>query len=109
MADNDTNGSGHVEELDESEGLEVVEFTDDDGNTYTAAILAVVEVDELDFAVLAPVEQLEDENAEELELFLFHYGEDEDGNEVFAYIEDEELYNKVRDAAASLLDAAEAD
>ena len=98
------NGLGHVEELDESDELEVVEFTDEEGVTYTAAILAVLQVDDQDYAVLAPVEQLEDDDGDELELFLFLYGEDDEGNEFFSYIEDESVFNKVQEAAAALLD-----
>ena len=82
------NGLGHVEELDESNDLEVVEFTDEEGTTYTAAILAVLQVDDSDYAVLAPIEQLEDE----------------DGNEFFSYIEDEATFAKVQQAATALLD-----
>lgn len=108
MADHETNGIGHVEELDEGEGLEVVEFTDEDGNTYSAAILAIIEVDDMDYAVLAPVEQLEDEDGDELEIFLFAFTEDDDGNEVFSYIEDEALFDRVRHAAAELLNGPDA-
>lgn len=109
MGENGTNGVGHVEELDESDELEVVEFSDEEGNTYTAAILAVIEVDDQDYAVLAPVEQLEDERSEEMEIFLFHFTEDDDGNEVFSYIEDEAVFQKVRLAAAALLDEDDED
>ena len=109
MGENGTNGVGHVEELDESDELEVVEFSDEDGNTYTAAILAVIEVDDQDYAVLAPVEQLEDERSEEMEIFLFHFTEDDDGNEIFSYIEDEAVFQKVRIAAAALLDEDDTD
>lgn len=108
MADHETNGIGHVEELDEGEGLEVVEFTDEDGNLYSAAILAVIEVDDHDYAVLAPVDQLQDENGDELEIFLFAFAEDEEGNEVFSYIEDEGLFDRVREAAAALLNGPDA-
>lgn len=104
MADNETNGAGHVEELDESTELDVVEFEDEDGKLHVAAILAVIEIDDLDYAVLAPVAQLEDDDSEELEIFLFQYGEDEDGNEMFAYIDDEETFNKVRAAASMILE-----
>ena len=112
MGEKGNNGIGpvdEVEELDESDELEVVEFTDEEGNSYTAAILAVIEVDDQDYAVLAPVEQLEDERADEMEIFLFHFTEDEDGNEVFSYIEDEAVFQKVRAAAAALLDEDDTD
>lgn len=104
--DEDGNGMGHVDELDEGDELEIVQFTDDDGKEYTAAILAVLEVDDQDYAVLAPVEQLEDESGE-LELFLFVYGEDDEGNEVFSFIEDDAIFEKVRAAAAELLEEAD--
>ena len=101
------NEQGSVEELDEGTDLEVVSFTDEDGKDYTAAILAVVEVEGEDYAILAPVDQLEDDSSDELELFLFAYGETEDGQEFFQYIEDEAIYNKVRDVASELLSSEE--
>lgn len=107
--DEDGNGMGHVDELDESEELEVVQFTDEDGTEYTAAILAVIEVDHVDYAVLAPVDQLEDPDRKDLELFLFQYGEDEEGNQFFSYIEDEAVFEKVREMATELLDEGDED
>jgi hypothetical protein len=98
------NGIGHVEELDESDDIEVVEFEDEDGVTHQTAILAVIELGDSQYAVLAPVQQLVDENGEELELFLFEYGEDEEGNEFFSYIEDEQTFASVQAAASALLD-----
>lgn len=102
------NGLGHVDELDEGNELEVVQFADEEGKVTTAAILAIVEVENSDYAVLAPVEQLNDDESDELELFLFGYGEDEEGNEVFSWIEDEETFNKVQLAASTLLESEEA-
>jgi uncharacterized protein YrzB (UPF0473 family) len=104
MGDQNLNGAGHVEELDESDDLDVVEFEDEEGNLHVAAILAVLEVDDLEYAVLAPVAQLNDDDSEELEIFLFQYGEDEEGNEMFAYIEDEAMFKKVQEAASTLLE-----
>ena len=98
------NGLGHVEELDESDEIEVVEFEDEDGVTHQTAILAIIELGESQYAVLAPVQQLVDEDGDELELFLFEYGEDEEGKEVFSYIEDEQTFASVQAAAAALLD-----
>lgn len=110
MGEEESNGLGHIDELDEGEDLEVVQFTTEDGKEYTAAILAVIEHEGSDYAVLAPLDQLQDDDGEELELFLFEYGEDEEGGEFFSYIEDEAIFNAVREAAAVLLDdpAAEA-
>lgn len=108
MGDQNLNGAGHVEELDESDELEIVEFEDEEGNLIVAAILAIVEVDDLDYAVLAPASQLEDDDeSTELEVFLFQYGEDEEGNEMFAYIEDEATFKKVQETATMLLETDE--
>ena len=94
--------TNHEEGFDETEELEVVEFEDEDGTLHTAAILAVVAVEGHDYAVLAPVAQLEDDS-DEMEIFLFQYGEDEDGNEMFGYIEDEAVFKLVQQAATTLL------
>ena len=103
MGENETNGAGHDEGLDESDDLEVVEFEDESGQLHVAAILGILEVDAFEYAVLAPVAQLEDDDSEELEIFLFQYSEDEEGNEMFAYIEDEETFKKVQEAASMLI------
>ena len=109
MGIDETNGAGHVEELDESTDLDVVEFEDEEGHLHVAAILAIIEVDDLDYAVLAPVAQLEDDDSEELEIFLFQYAEDEEGNEMFAYIDDEETFKKVQAAASMVLETDDED
>lgn len=104
MGNDETNGVGHVDELDESTDLDIVEFEDEEGKVHTAAILAIIEVDDLDYAVLAPVDQLEDDASEELEIFLFQYAEDEEGNEMFAYIDDEAVFKQVQEAASLVLE-----
>ncbi len=103
MGDEGSNGVGHVEGFDESDDLDVVEFIDHEGKRHVVAVLAVVEVDDLDYAVLAPVEQLRDDDCDTLEIFLFHYAEDENGDEMFAYIEDEATFLAVQRAAEQIL------
>lgn len=106
-----TNGEGHVDELDESQTLEdddVVTFTDEDGNEHRCAVLAIAEVEGRDFALLAPVDQLDDEDEDEaLELFIFAYGEDDEGLETFSYVEDEALYDRVKDFFSTLVEEGE--
>ena len=102
--DNGSNGAGHLEELDESTELDIVEFEDEEGNKYVCAMIAIIEVDERDYAVLAPVEQLEDEEGDELEVFIFRYTEDQDGTELFAAIDDEAEFEKVQAEATLLLE-----
>jgi uncharacterized protein YrzB (UPF0473 family) len=110
MAADPTNGEGHVHELDESQEIsedDLVTFTDEDGAEHRCAILAIAEVDGADYALLAPVTQLQDEESEELELFIFSYGEDEDGNEVFGFIEDEQTYETVQSFFSTLVEQRE--
>ncbi len=105
-----TNGEGHVDELDESQDIDsddIVAFTDEDGVEHRCVILAVAEVEDADYALLAPIDQLEDDTSEELELFIFAYGEDEDGLETFSYIDNEERYELVRSFFATLMDSEE--
>ena len=94
--------------LDESPELtddDLITFTDEDGKTYNCAILAVVEFEERLYATLAPVDQLEDGGEDdELDLFVFQVDEDDDGNQSFAFIEDEERYNRVTEFLSTLMD-----
>jgi uncharacterized protein YrzB (UPF0473 family) len=87
---------------DEGEdGDDTVVLVDADGNEREFVFLAVVEMDEEgSFAALTPVE--EDEAADNTEVFLFHYEEDEDGAESFSPIEDEDLFARVQEAAEKM-------
>lgn len=86
-----------VEELDDQD---VVELTDDEGNTVSFSVLLVVEFNGVEYAALTPVEQLEDDEAEEQDIYLFVYEatEDEEGLvESFAPIDNPETFELVRD------------
>lgn len=101
------NGEGHIDELDDSEELEtqdIVTLVDEDENEHQFVVLAIVELDDRQFAMLAPLEQVEDDSDPELELFLFTYAETEDGIAEFGEIEDEEVYEAVQAYCATLLD-----
>ena len=83
------------------EGDDTVVLVDADGNEREFVFLAVVEMDdEGSFAALTPVE--EDDAADNTEVFLFHYEEDEDGGESFSPIEDEDLFARVQIAAEKM-------
>lgn len=104
--DPEENGDGILEGFDESEEIEddeLVPIVDDEGVERLCVVLAVAEVEGRDYALLAPAEQLSDEEGEELELFLFTYEVDDDGTEVFGGIDDEDTYLKVRDFFSTLL------
>ncbi len=101
------NGDGHVDGFDESEELaedDLVTITDDDGTEWECAILAVVEHEGDEYALLAPVDQLEDEESDELEMFLFLYEVDDEGVQTFSYIEDDEVYEQVQQAFQVLME-----
>jgi hypothetical protein len=96
-----------IDELDESEELEgpdIVTLEDDEGNTMEFALLAVVEVDDQDYALMTPLEQMEDEAGDSMDLFLFQYDEAEDDTASFSEIEDEATYEKVREFCSTLVD-----
>jgi uncharacterized protein YrzB (UPF0473 family) len=102
----DENGDGHVEEFDESEELDeedLVTIVDDTGKELECAILAILEHEEEEFALLAPVAELTTDEGDEIQMFIFRYGVDEEGNQTFSYIEDEPLYEVVRDEFARLM------
>jgi uncharacterized protein YrzB (UPF0473 family) len=101
------NGDGEVEEFDESEGFEpedLVTITGEDGKPIECAVLAVIEHDSLEFALLAPVEQLTSEEGDEIEMYIFRYEVDEEGNQLFGFVEEDATYDAVRKEFAVLMD-----
>jgi hypothetical protein len=89
-----------LDQADDEDGTEVVIFEDDEGNALEFAWLAVVEVDDQEYAMMAPIEDIE--GGEALELYLFRYDEDEDESASFSEIEDEETYERVREFCVTL-------
>jgi uncharacterized protein YrzB (UPF0473 family) len=107
------NGEGHVDEFDESENLEdedLVTITDDDGNEIDCAILAVIEHDGREYALVAPVAQLEADDAEgnttegTFDMFILRYSVDDDGMQVFEGVEDDAEYDAVLAEFSTLID-----
>ena len=99
------NGAGEVEELDEGEELDESDYrvlVDDDGNERTCVLLAIVEYENADYAMLTPVEELESDK-EEMEVYLFQYEQDEEV-ERFIAIEDDDLYQKVASYCGTLME-----
>lgn len=104
--DPDENGEGHVDSFDESEEIEeedIVTIVDEEGNERDCVVLAVAEVDGQDYALLAPAEQLDDDEGQELELFIFTYEVDDEEMEMFGFVEDEAVYEKVREFFSTLI------
>ncbi|MFT4624585.1 MAG: hypothetical protein ACI8PZ_003244 [Myxococcota bacterium] len=99
-------GEDNVDGFDDTDGFdpdEVVSFEDAEGNKYECVVLAVVEHEGNDYAMLAPASQLQEGNSEELELFLFRYEVDEDDTELFSFIDDERTYEAVRELCEGLM------
>jgi hypothetical protein len=106
----DANGAGHVESFDEEAEFdpdELVHFEDEEGTTRACVVLAVVEHEGNDYAMLAPVEQVKEDDGHPLELFLFQVEELEDGTERYSYIEDEQTYKQVQAFCQTLIDDPE--
>ena len=105
------NGEGHVEGLDEREEIENADvriLVDDDGNELQCLLLAVLELDNAEYALLTPLEDLDSET-EEMEVYVFTYSEGEDGLEEFGEISDENTYNAVVAYASTLMETQAAE
>ncbi|MCB9684150.1 MAG: DUF1292 domain-containing protein [Alphaproteobacteria bacterium] len=105
--DPEDNGEGHVDGFDESEEIDesdLVTITDEDGRELECAILGILEHEDQEYALLAPLDQLQAEDGDEIEMFIFTYGLDEDGNQTFGYIDDDATYGAVRAEFALLVD-----
>jgi len=105
--ENGVSDNGTLDGLDETDDLagpDVVTLEDDEGNTMDFALLAVVEVEQQDYALMTPVEQIEDEAGDSMDLFLFQYDETDDGSASFSEIDDEDTYLRVRDFCSTLVD-----
>lgn len=80
----------------------------DDGRTLECAILTIFEVSEQDYIVLVPVDE-DDEPAEEGEVFIYRYYEDEDGNASLDNIDNDEEFERVSERFNEFLDEQEFD
>lgn len=104
MGIDDEKGEGWEEDVDDSEEVELVTFVDENGVEATFAILMVVEFEGSDYAVLAPVAELDDETIAEVELMISTYSENEDGEPEFGDIDDDALYERLQAFCADILE-----
>ena len=92
------------EPMGEDSGEEMtVTLTLDDGKELECVVLTIFPAGDI---ALLP---MEDEEAEEGEVYLYRYTEDEDGQPNLENIEDDEEYDIVADAFDELLDEQEYD
>jgi uncharacterized protein YrzB (UPF0473 family) len=102
-------GPNEIDALDEEvlTDEDIVELTDDDGNTVSFAVLIVAELDGVEYAALTPLDQLQDDASDEQDVYLWIYEEVEEDGEIvqtFAPIEDEEVFERVRDFCAAQIE-----
>ncbi len=94
-------------ELDDSEEIGEIDrvvLVSEDGEELPFVLLAVVEHEGEDYAMLATEAQLLDDSSDEMEVFLFHYQVDEQGIEVYGPIEDDDTYEAVAAFCSTLMD-----
>ena len=92
---------------DEMDGEEMtVTLTLDDGKELECVVLTIFPAGDKEYIALLPIE---DEEAEDGEVYLYRYTEDEDGQPNLENIEDDDEYEIVADAFDALLDEQEYD
>ena len=92
---------------DEMDGEEMtVTLTLDDGKGLECVVLTIFPAGDKEYIALLPIE---DEEAEDGEVYLYRYTEDEDGQPNLENIEDDDEYEIVADAFDELLDEQEYD
>jgi uncharacterized protein YrzB (UPF0473 family) len=94
-------------EEEEDDGVETIMVVDEEGNELECALLAVAALDGVEYALLAEVEELDDEQSDTLEMLIFVYEEDEEGNVELSGIDDEATFEKVRDLFAQMMEESE--
>ena len=91
--------------FDESEAIadeDRVTLVDDNDVEHDFVILALIEYDGGEYALLTPEAEL-DVDEGEIELFVFHYELDETGQEHFVPIEDEATFQRVTEFCATMI------
>ncbi len=96
MSQHDEANTGDLDEDD------LVYLTNDEGEDKPFRFLAVVDVDEQEYALLTP--HIEDDDSKELTIFIFRYEtDDEKGMETFGVVEAGELFDRVVARAEELI------
>ena len=100
------NGDGTIETLDDSEVIDeeadIRVLVDDEGNEMTCLLLAVIEHEGEEFALLSPMSEVDGDGAE-MEVYVLKYAI-EDGQEHFDEVDDEDTFNAVVSFASTLFE-----
>lgn len=88
--------------------VEIFTLTDEDGSASDYAVLTIVDLDGESYAILAPVEQLEADQAE-LDLYAFHYKEAGEEDVELDAVEDPDLLERIFEIAEEILFDGELD
>ena len=99
---NDESTNGINNDGNEIEDEDCYTLMDEDGNEHDFIMLALIEIEDVDYALMTP-DYGDEEPPEDLELLILEYtvdGEMESFNEVG----DDETYAKVEEVFASILD-----
>jgi uncharacterized protein YrzB (UPF0473 family) len=104
------NGEGTIETLDESENIETDDLrtlVDEDGNEVEFLLLAIIQHEGNDYALLSPMSEIE-KDTPDMEVFVMEY-EIRDGQEHFEGVEDEDTFNAVSAFASTLFETTVAE
>ncbi len=87
-----------------SEEMDSILLYDEDGNENEFEVIATLEVDEMEYAVLLPSdEEVEPESEDFDEVYILRIEQDENGDDVLVGIEDEDELNEVIKAYEELI------
>ena len=89
-----------------NEEQDTITLTFDDGTEAECFVWGFVDVDGQTYISLLPMEEEDDEEAG---CYLYQYDEDENGEPILGYIEDDELLDRVVDAFDKLFDEEESE
>lgn len=86
----------------EMENENIITLLDDDDNPIDFEIIEMLEISGKNYAFLLPL-NTDDEAAEEDEAVIFRIDKSDDGDEIFAYIEDDAEWEMVVDTYNDML------
>lgn len=84
--------------------MDIILLYDEEGNETEFEVVATLELDENEYAILLPRDDERDPDAEEVEeAYILRIEQDDDGEDVLVGIEDEEELNAVIEAYEELV------